>query len=246
MQHSCTTNRKEAGFTLVELAIVMIIIGLLIGGILKGQELINNARIASTVANLKGISTAANTFRDQFSGFPGDFPVANVRLPNCAAAPCINGNGNNQVDGTLAMPVAPGAGQEGMSFFIHLQRADLLGGVDGTATAQFGQGLPASSIGGGHTVGFFAGGGALGNNGAARGGHYITIQAGPGAIAGAAANTGLGISTSEAARIDRKMDDGTSNAGSVFTANGACDAAAAAGTYDEANNPFGCEMYIRM
>jgi prepilin-type N-terminal cleavage/methylation domain-containing protein len=49
---------SQAGFTLVELAIVMIIIGLLIAGVLKGQELIANARVTSTVAQVKAIDAA--------------------------------------------------------------------------------------------------------------------------------------------------------------------------------------------
>jgi prepilin-type N-terminal cleavage/methylation domain-containing protein len=55
---------SQAGFTLVELAIVMIIIGLLIAGVLKGQELIANARVTSTVAQVKAIDAAISTFKD--------------------------------------------------------------------------------------------------------------------------------------------------------------------------------------
>ncbi|HIL28602.1 MAG TPA: prepilin-type N-terminal cleavage/methylation domain-containing protein, partial [Micavibrio sp.] len=87
-----TADKKQAGFTLVELAVVMIIIGLLIGGVLKGQELIANAQIASTVAGIKGIDAATSTFNDTYNAFPGDMSNALTRLPNCAA-PCANGNG---------------------------------------------------------------------------------------------------------------------------------------------------------
>ena len=63
---------SQAGFTLVELAIVMIIIGLLIAGVLKGQELIGNARVTSTVAQIKAIDAATSTFKDTYAALPGD------------------------------------------------------------------------------------------------------------------------------------------------------------------------------
>ena len=88
----------QSGFTLVELAIVMIIIGLLIGGILKGQELIANAQTTATVAQLKGIDGALSTFRDKYSTLPGDMLSPNTRLRDCNAAPCNNpGNGDGRV-----------------------------------------------------------------------------------------------------------------------------------------------------
>ena len=78
--------KSQAGFTLVELAIVMIIIGLLIGGVLKGQELITNAQITATVAQVKSIDGATTTFKDMYNALPGDMLNPAGRLPNCAAA----------------------------------------------------------------------------------------------------------------------------------------------------------------
>ncbi|MCD8566562.1 MAG: prepilin-type N-terminal cleavage/methylation domain-containing protein [Alphaproteobacteria bacterium] len=65
------TLTSQKGFTLVELAIVMIIIGLLIGGILKGQELIANAQITNAVTQIKGMDGAVATFRETYNAFPG-------------------------------------------------------------------------------------------------------------------------------------------------------------------------------
>jgi prepilin-type N-terminal cleavage/methylation domain-containing protein len=79
----------QKGFTLVELAIVMTIIGLLIGGILKGQELMQTARVTSTVAQIKAFEAAITNFRDSFSAVPGDMPLAQARLQGCTAG-CTN------------------------------------------------------------------------------------------------------------------------------------------------------------
>src|SRR5262245_240096 len=88
----------QAGFTLVELAIVMIIIGLLIGGVLKGQQLITNAQVTSTVAQIKAIDAATTSFRDQYAATPGDMVTPTARIPNCATGACaVVGNGDGRV-----------------------------------------------------------------------------------------------------------------------------------------------------
>lgn len=170
------SRKGQKGFTLVELAVVMIIVGLLIGGILKGQELITNAQVASTITQAKGIDAAVSTFRDSYRAMPGDIANPAVRLPDCAAAPCstVNAAPNGRID---TVPTAAAtAGSEEQLFFVHLNAAQLITGVQNVNNVVFGEGLPATSIGGGgYSVGFAPAGG-LANNPNASGGHYLSIR----------------------------------------------------------------------
>jgi prepilin-type N-terminal cleavage/methylation domain-containing protein len=88
-------QRKQQGFTLIEIAIVLVIIGLLLGGILKGQELITSARVRNLISQQDGIKAAFFGFQDRFRAFPGDYTGATVNIANVAVtAACNNGNGN--------------------------------------------------------------------------------------------------------------------------------------------------------
>jgi prepilin-type N-terminal cleavage/methylation domain-containing protein len=88
-------NKKpaEAGFTLVEIAIVLVIIGLLLGGILKGQEMITQAKIKNVINDFNGITAAMNSYQDRYRAVPGDDINAASRW-----AAAIAGNGNGQFD----------------------------------------------------------------------------------------------------------------------------------------------------
>ena len=103
MRKTEMNNRKQAGFTLVEIAIVLVIIGLLLGGILKGQELINSARVRNLADQNSGIQAAYFGFIDRYRQVPGDWLVANA-APAMGVIPAqlIGGDGNGRIDNTVA------------------------------------------------------------------------------------------------------------------------------------------------
>lgn len=242
-RQSLTAVRSQAGFTLVELAVVMIIIGLLIGGVLKGQELINNAQVTSTVAQLKGIEAATSTFRDTYSGLPGDILTPGTRLPNCTATGgCSSpGNGNGRLETT---PAAAPTG-EAARYFVHLNAADLLTGIVPSTDVPGGN-FPAGKISNSVIQVGYAGAaadlaGAISTVGASAG-HYLVITQPAGATVGAAAAAGL--RPSEALRIDSKLDDGIPTTGSVRGL-GAATCGDATG-YATATAASTCGLYVRI
>ncbi len=88
-------KKDEKGFTLVELAIVLVIIGLILAGIIKGQELITNAKIKRTYSVQKEIAAAIYTYYDRYQFYPGDDRQAAAKFTNPATT---NGNGNGVID----------------------------------------------------------------------------------------------------------------------------------------------------
>src|ERR1035441_1046144 len=151
---------KQAGFTLVELGIVMIIIGLLIGGVLKGQQLITNAQITATVAQIKSIDAATTSFKDQYNAMPGDMSTPTTRLPNCAAGTNCGfaGNGDGKV-GAASITFAAAPAGEQLAYWAQLNAAGLLTGiVPPVGVGGWGTYAPASKInGGGFDIGWNAG-----------------------------------------------------------------------------------------
>lgn len=244
-----TAPKSQAGFTLVELAVVMIIIGLLIGGVLKGQELIANAQIAATVSQLKAFEAGITTFRDTFNGVPGDLLTPGTRIPNCAGACAVAGNGNLHVDS--AFNAAPTA--EGIAFWQQLSAADLITGINPANGAVWGGMYPEAKIGGGYAVVYEVGGavslgrmpGVQAAAGNIRNGHYLALYDAPGA---AVPTTGV-ITPSQAYRIDAKIDDNAPGSGSVLAggaAAGATGCSLDATRYNEVAAVTYCNLYIRI
>lgn len=209
-------NRKESGFTLVELAIVMVIIGLLIGGILKGQELIKNAAISATAAQLKAFESAYVTFIDVYGAKPGDFADAQGKINGCdGASNCANGNGNGfmQWNNSFVWNAHAAVTSETYQAQKHMALADLIGGVDVRANggSASGAGLVSSEIGG-----FLHMGESYGN---VSGGYSGGVALPAGILVGATQNPGLwsGYGDLDTAtvieRLDRKIDDGVATTG---------------------------------
>jgi len=86
--------KKQTGFTLIEIAIVLVIIGLLLGGVLKGQEMMTNAKIKRVANDFNGVSAAIFSYLDRYSFLPGDDVNANTRWGN----PVVDGNGDGIID----------------------------------------------------------------------------------------------------------------------------------------------------
>lgn len=104
------TTQKQKGFTLVEIAIVLVIIGLLLGGVLKGQELIENSKVKAAVNEMNGVSVAYNAYIDRFQRIPGDDgPLAalQARAGNWANI-TIAGNNNGALAITAGQTFATG------------------------------------------------------------------------------------------------------------------------------------------
>lgn len=89
--------KKQQGFSLIEMAIVMVLVGLMLGGILKGQELIAAARVRSFAVQLEGVKIAYLGFHDRFRALPGDLPTlaANALIPDSPGGCTGGANCNN-------------------------------------------------------------------------------------------------------------------------------------------------------
>src|SRR5256714_1736979 len=127
-------NRHQS-FDLVEIAIVLVIIGLLLGGILKGQEMITQAKIKNVIADFSGISAAYHGYVDRYKKIPGDDPCAGtgaaLTVGNCGTTTArwtgaTAGSGNGTVAGAYNSTTAT---DESRLWWDHLRRAGFVSGV---------------------------------------------------------------------------------------------------------------------
>lgn len=224
---------RQKGFTLIEMSIVLVIIGLIIGGILKGQELIESSRQKNFISQVDGYRAAVTTFTERFNAMPGDFNCA-TDAGACGAgggkiaatnAQIINGGGNGiagvatytTAANMFAAP-ADAANSEELQFWVHLNAANLIGGVAplNVAPVAFGgeNAIPASAF---PSSGFSE---VYGNYDSTtpKQTHWLKLKRTANG-AGTAA-----LSPKQMYNVDNKMDDGVPGAGTFRTdaGNAAC------------------------
>lgn len=219
-----STKPFQSGFTMVELAIVIIVVGVLLGIILQGVELVNMSRVKATASQVKNIQSAVEGFWDKYNALPGDLPNPGNFLPNCGAPPC-NQPGDNvavAISATVGRvglnntPANDPTGREGEAFFAQLRAGDFYTNVNPALGAVWGGFYPETPIpNNGITAGSFM---VAGTEAASFGptivdstnlplGLYLVVQGGTPA-AGTA-----NISGQYVAPIDRALDDGTPDRG---------------------------------
>lgn len=216
-------RRHQSGFTLIEIAIVLVIIGLLLGGILKGQELITSARVRNLVSQIDGTKAAFFGFQDRYRALPGDFNLAVTQVPNATQ----NGNGDGQILGT-----------ESIALWDHLSHAGFINGTYVFNAVESDATTPRNPYGAFMQVIFDA--------------VYQGTVATP-ATARHNLKTGPNIPVDILAEIDRKIDDGNAQTGtmrfSAYAAGGVTPVAgncfaAATGLWSSGNGQTNCGAAI--
>ena len=119
-------QKRQTGFTLIELSIVLVIIGLIVGGVLVGQDLIKAAEIRATISQIEKYNTATNTFILKYNGLPGDFSDAvNVGLAATAQYAAKGfGDGNGRIESSCSDDTQGGG--ENFLYWTHLAQANLI------------------------------------------------------------------------------------------------------------------------
>jgi prepilin-type N-terminal cleavage/methylation domain-containing protein len=228
--------QEEDGFSLVEMAIVLIIIGLILGGIMKGQELLESARLKSLITQTNQYRLATNTFLDRYDALPGDFHRASELIhPRLK-----DGNNNGIIEGLGLVSSHNPVDHEALSFWEHLAAANLIpspGNNTGKGHAHFGRGAPSSKIGGGFTIRF--------QPSEDMPGHWFII----GHENGASGNNAL-LTPEQALSIARKIDNTDTNNGSVRAKDGANVPSQScvkdSGEFNTQNKSPACVLFIQM
>ena len=220
-------KHKQAGFTLVELSIVLVIIGLIIGGVLVGQDLIKAAEIRATTSDIEKYNAAANTFRNRFNGLPGDLLSDRAIQFGMAArdGTAGQGDGNSVIEGCAEATTHLGC--ENAVFWQDLTRAELISDafVPASSVANGNSG-PAAAVGTASLMGgyvptlplretafvhiypqggrnfYFLGAMTAAVSGGAGLGGAITVN-----------TTAAGLTGAEASQLDDKVDDGIPTTG---------------------------------
>jgi prepilin-type N-terminal cleavage/methylation domain-containing protein len=229
-----STTRRQ-GFTLIELSIVLVIIGLIVGGVLVGQSLIAAAGVRATISQIEKYNTAVNTFREKYGGLPGDLNASLATQFGFAARGVFagEGDGNGVIEGVAANSAGQNWGTlenigETTMFWVDFSQAKLIDGSFSSASSATTLSnyspdavFPQAKMGGGNYIYVWSGGWSMGGSPSASDGiNYFGIIA-PSAstnftFGGGATYWSPGLTVQQAYGIDKKIDDGLPQSGNVM------------------------------
>ena len=198
--------KKMQGFTLVEVSIVLVIIGLMLGGMLKGQELIDNAKVKNLAADFRNVPVLIYAYQDKYRAIPGDDSSVDLRITGAtkASTPATCGGGsasclgNGQLDGAWNSSTAS---DETFLFWQHVRLAGLTAGSTDTSASAY---LPRHA--GGGLFGIEGGNGHLIKDATANATTYL---------AGSYIACAQGVAGKLAKQLDITLDDGNPQSGNV-------------------------------
>ena len=251
-------TRAQSAFSLVELSIVLVILGLLTGKILAGQSLIRAAELRTVSAGLQRYTTSAHAFRDKYMGLPGDMTNATQFWGAVTPCPNVQGTGTQTCDGdgsgTIQSSNAAGS-NERFRFWQQLANAGL---VEGSYTGVVGSAGGSDAVPGSNvptarlaSAGFHIFSAAPAGNAEqypGSQGHIITIG---GYNSGAAPQNPV-MKPEEAWNIDSKIDDGkpglgrvrSFRAGGIYNPSCATSSTASAADYTLTSSAIGCSLMM--
>lgn len=249
MRLSRSNLKKDGGFTLVELAIALTVIGLLLAGLLKSVELIENGRVGTFVAQTGHYESAISAFRSLYKALPGDMHDP-ARLSACSGFCAGGGNGDGMIFSSNGADFTGSSNSESHRVWVHLSRAGLINTVDPTYTTS-----QTSKAGLDYAPVVFDGGvfdlhynrlAFSSSRPLPEVGHYLKTRNLP------MSNTSNNLLTyQQAQKIDAKMDDGRPVSGRVVAWRFVSGAVQACGTladneYNLTNRNTRCDVSIRM
>lgn len=240
-------SRCGGGFTLIELSIVLVIIGLVVGGVLVGRDLIASATIRSQIAQIEKYQQATNTFRGKYGALPGDLPSSVATQFNFIARGqhAGQGDGNGIIEGVYQNLAAQNWGfvaavGETATFWVDLTTAGLMDGsftlasstaftapdpIDNTTTPRLSDYFPRAKIGANSVY-------VLSDAGF----NYFGITTVTSMLISGVMYNQSGLTVRQAYDIDTKIDDANPVTGRVF----AKDSHSAGFRWTAAGSTFGC------